>query len=88
MIILLIRLIDIVSQLLVLLVIASAVLSYFMSPYHPVREGIDRIVDPMLRPIRNVVPLVGMFDFSPLILIILIQILASAINRFLYTLIF
>lgn len=86
MIIILIRLINIISQLLVLLVIASAVLSYFMSPYHPLREGIDRIVEPMLRPIRRVVPLIGMFDISPLILIILIQLFGSAINRFLYTL--
>jgi uncharacterized protein YggT (Ycf19 family) len=40
----------------------------------------------MLQPIRRVIPSVGMFDFSPLVLIILIQILASALTYFLYTL--
>jgi len=82
----LIRLIDIAAQLLILLVIASAVLSYFLPPYHQVRLAIDRIVDPMLMPIRKVVPLIGMLDFSPLILIILIQILSSALTNFLSTL--
>ena len=67
------QLIDLLSQILILLVFVSVILSYFMPPYHPVRAGINRILEPMLAPIRRVVPLVGMFDFSPLILIILIQ---------------
>lgn len=68
------QLIDLLSFLLTLLVIVSVILSYFMPPYHPVRAGIDRIVEPMLAPIRRVIPSVGMLDFSPLILIILIQV--------------
>lgn len=82
----LIQIVDVVSQLLVLLVIISAILSFFMDPYHPVRRGVDNIVQPMLEPIRRVVPLVGMFDFSPLILIILIQLLSNLIIAFLSTL--
>ena len=68
------QLIDLLSFLLILLVIVSVILSYFMSPYHPVRTAIDRIVEPMLAPIRSRIPSVGMLDFSPLILIILIQV--------------
>lgn len=59
------------------LVIAHVILSYFMSPYHPIRETIDRIVEPMLAPIRQLLPLTGGLDFSPLILIILLQLLGS-----------
>ena len=81
-----ITLINIVTQLLILLIIASVVLSYFVSPYHPVKEAIDRIVEPLLVPIRRVVPLIGMFDFSPLILILLIEVLSRALVSFLYTL--
>ena len=73
----LVRLINILSQFIVLLVIVKVILSYFMDPYHPVRRTIDNLVEPMLAPIRKVVPLIGMFDFSPLILIILVQILSS-----------
>ena len=61
------------------LVIISVVLSYFMDPYHPIRRGVDNIVEPMLNPIRRVIPPVGMFDFSPVVLIILIQVAANLI---------
>lgn len=81
-----IKLVDIISQGLILLVILSVILSYFMTPYHPVRRIIDQIIEPILGPIRKVVPLVGMIDISPLILIILIQIISFALNRFLATL--
>lgn len=76
--------INILGSALILLVFVSALLSFFLSPYHPVREALDRIVDPMLNPIRRVVPTLGGLDFSPLILIILIQfitrVLVSLIN--------
>lgn len=58
------------------IVIASALLSFFLPPYHPVREALDRIVDPLLRPIRQVIPPAGMMDFSPLILILAIELLS------------
>ncbi len=78
--------INIIADFLILLVIVKIILSYFMNPYHPVRQTIDNLVEPLLAPIRRVVPLIGMFDFSPLILIILVQILSSALIRFLITL--
>jgi len=74
-----------ISQLLVLLVVVSVILSYFMDPYHPIRRSIDSVVEPMLAPIRRVVPLIGVLDLSPLILIILIQVLSNLVIRFLLT---
>jgi YggT family protein len=82
----LITLVAALQQILILLVIVSVILSYFMDPYHPIRRGLDRIVEPMLSPIRRVVPLVGMLDLSPLVLIILIQVLGGLVVRLLYTL--
>jgi YggT family protein len=75
-----------VLTLLMFLVIAQAILSYFMDPYHPVRRWVDRLVSPLLAPIRRVVPPVGMVDFSPVVLIILIQIIDRILVRFLYSL--
>ena len=86
MIYILIRIINILAQFIVLIVIVKIILSYFMDPYHPVRRTLNNLVEPMLAPIRRIVPLVGMFDFSPLILIILVQILSSVLISFLYTL--
>lgn len=70
---LLIQLVQALSTLLVIVVIVDVVLSYFLSPFHPVRVALDRVVEPLLTPIRRAVPPIQMIDFSPLILIILIQ---------------
>jgi YggT family protein len=72
----LVVLINLLSQVLTLLVIAQAIMSYFISPYHPVREVLDRMLDPLYAPIRRFMPQTGMLDFSPLVLIILIQIIS------------
>ena len=68
---------------LIILIIISVILSYVMDPYHPVRRWVDSIVQPLLTPIRRVVPPVAGLDFSPLVLIILIQLLANLLGRLL-----
>ena len=69
--------INIIAQIFIWIVVASAVLSFFLPPDHPVREVLDRVVDPFLNPIRRVVPLAGTLDFSPLILILVVQLITS-----------
>ncbi|MCL4352113.1 MAG: YggT family protein [Firmicutes bacterium] len=86
MVIIVVKIINTLSNLLILLVIVDLILSFFLNPYHPVRNALDRILNPMLAPIRRTVPLVGMFDLSPLILIILVEILSYALISFLYAL--
>lgn len=78
--------IDWIFRLLELLVIAQVILSYFMSPFHPVRIFIDRMVNPLLNPIRRVVPSFGGLDFSPLVLLILLQLLQTVVVRLLLNL--
>jgi len=75
--------INTLANLFVLLIIVDLILSYLLTPYHPVRSAVDRIVSPLLAPIRRIVPPLGMFDLSPLILIILVEILSSVLIRLL-----
>jgi YggT family protein len=75
-----------IFQLVVLVVIIQTILTYFLSPYHPIRQLIDRFVEPMLMPIRRVLPPLGMLDFSPLVLIILLQVIDSVLQRILLSL--
>lgn len=77
--IIVIRVINIVIQLLTLLVVIDAMLSFFLSPFHPLRSTLDRLVNPMLAPIRKVVPPIQNIDFSPVILLIFLQVLGSVI---------
>ena len=75
----LITLVRTIEQLLILLILIHVILSYFMHPYHPVRQTVDRMVEPLLAPIRQLIPPVGMFDLSPLVLLILVQFIGSLI---------
>ena len=47
------------------------------------RIGISRIVDPVLRPFRKIIKPIGGFDFTPLVLFLLINIVESLLRRFL-----
>jgi YggT family protein len=74
---LLIKLISVISQLFICIVIVSSLLSFFVSPYHPVREALNRIVDPFLNPIRRVMPQTGTIDFSPIVLCFMVWALSN-----------
>lgn len=75
--------VDIFGQVLVLLILAEIILSYVLDPYHPLRRFVNQLVEPLLAPIRRVVPQVGMFDFSPMVLIILVQLITNLLSNFL-----
>lgn len=82
----LIQIISLLVTVITWLVIVKVILSYFMSPYHPIRETIDRLVEPLLDPIRRILPQTGMIDFSPLVLIILLQVLEVVLRSVLLSL--
>ena len=81
-----IYLIDVVANVLELVVVVDAVLSFFVHPLHPVRVALGRIVRPLLAPIQQVIPPVGGFDLSPIVLIFLIEIVRSVLVHFLLSL--
>ncbi len=83
---LLITLINYLSLAFSLLLIAYVVLSYFMDPYHPVRNTVNRLVNPILNPIRRLLPRTGMMDFSPIVAIILVQVFESILKSLLLSL--
>ncbi|MFN2195412.1 MAG: YggT family protein [Anaerolineales bacterium] len=76
-------LIQIASQAITILIIVYVILSYFLSPYHPIRQTIDRLVEPLLAPIRQILPQTGMIDFSPLVLLILVQLISALLLQLL-----
>ncbi|MBN1285331.1 MAG: YggT family protein [Anaerolineae bacterium] len=59
-----------------LLLLARILLSWIqVDPYHPAVQFLYAATEPVLRPIREALPQTGMFDFSPLIAIILAELL-------------
>ncbi len=69
----------IAARILSIVILADIVISYILDPFHPVRRILDAIVQPMLAPIRRFMPQTGMFDFSPIVLLILVQLIGSAL---------
>jgi YggT family protein len=62
-----------IFQILTFAIIIDALLSFVLSPYQPVRAFLDRLINPMLAPIRRIVPPIMNMDFSPVILLLLLQ---------------
>jgi YggT family protein len=82
----LVLLINFTAQAFTLLMLAYAILSWVAKPkpWNQVRLFVDRISEPLLAPIRRVVPLVGMVDISPLVFILLVQLIARVLVSIIY----
>jgi YggT family protein len=52
-----------------------------MDPRNPLIEVLDQITEPILAPLRRIVPRLGMIDITPLVAIILLQVLAQAVSQ-------
>ena len=63
------------SSLLSLAIFVRAILSWFnLDPRSPLIQALDAITEPIIAPIRNVMPRLGMIDFSPLVAILLLNV--------------
>jgi YggT family protein len=60
--------------------IVQAVLSW-VNPYAPVAPVFESLTRPFLRPLRRLIPPVGRFDLTVLVLIVLLQVLLIPINH-------
>jgi YggT family protein len=87
------QIIGLLTQVLVMLIIIQFVIGLLfafnvVSPSNQflmaVYSSINRLLDQVLRPIRNLMPDTGAIDFSPLVLILLLQILLIVLDSLLY----
>ena len=89
--------VDIVLRLYIWLLIASAILSWLIAfnvvntrnqLVAAVADFLYRITEPVLRPIRNLLPNLGGLDISPIILILLIMLIQRVISYYIYPFVF
>lgn len=52
-----------------------------LSPYNPIVVAIYQITEPILAPIRRVMPQTGMIDLSPMVAIIVMMIVREGLLR-------
>lgn len=74
--------IDILFAALFVAILGRVIISWVnLSPYNPIVVALYQITEPILAPIRRVLPQTGMIDLSPMIAIILMGIVRQVLLR-------
>lgn len=72
--------IDILVTVLIWAIIIRAVLSWFpISPRNPALVAVLQITEPILAPLRRIVPRLGMLDITPVVAILLLLVLREVL---------
>ena len=67
--------IRLLCEVLTLVIVVRVILSWFSPRPNTVSIILDKITEPILAPLRRIIPRAGMFDFTPLVAIILLQLI-------------
>ena len=72
--------IEIIFSLLSFAILARVLISWVrVDPHHPAVQFLMEITEPVLRPIREMMPSMGMMDCSPIIALLLLSVLERII---------
>ena len=72
--------IGLLIQLYSFVILARVLMSWVnIDPYSPLARAIFQMTEPVLRPIRNMLPPASGLDFSPIIAMILLQVLGQVL---------
>ena len=70
-------------QALMLAIVGRALLSWFPirpgNPFHPLAVVLNQITEPILGPLRRIIPNFGMIDLSPIVALLLLQFLQQVL---------
>ncbi len=67
-------------QLLSIAILIRALLSWVRpDPRNPIVQVLDAITEPILRPLRQIVPRMGGFDLTPMVALIVLQVIAGMV---------
>ncbi len=71
----------ILCQVLIYCIVAWSLLSWFpLRPNNPVLVILRNITEPLVRPLRRIVPRVGMFDLTPLAAIVILAVIQYVVR--------
>ncbi len=70
------------TNLIVIAIIARALLSWFnLDPRSPLIQALNQITEPILDPIRRIMPRLGMIDLSPMVAIFLLIAISRVVQN-------
>ena len=69
-------------RLLAIAILVRALLTWVRpDPYNPIVRALNTITDPILEPLRRVMPRMGMIDLTPMVAMILLFVLAGIVSE-------
>jgi YggT family protein len=72
--------VDILFNILIFAIVGRALLSWFnVGPSNPIGRILYEITEPILGPMRRVIPMIGMLDISPIVAILLLTFMQGLI---------
>lgn len=77
----LVQLLSLISTLFWLLMLARIIFSWGnIDRYNPIVNFVYQVTEPVLTPIRSILPSTGMMDFSPMVAILLVEIVTRVLS--------
>jgi YggT family protein len=71
-----------IFQVLTFAVLARALMSWFpASPDNPLVRILWKVTEPILAPLRAIIPRIGMIDITPMVAIILLQVIGGVLAK-------
>jgi len=79
----LINIVDILFQVLYLAILARVILSWFPvrpgNPFFPLAVIINQVTEPVLAPFRRIIPTIGMMDISPIVALLVLNLVQRVV---------
>jgi YggT family protein len=77
--------VNVLFEILFWAIIARALLSWFPirpgNPFYPLAAILHQITEPILAPLRRVIPMIGMIDITPIVALVLLQVLSQGLRQ-------
>ena len=76
------RFVEVLGIILHVAILGRVIMSWLpISAEHPISVVLHQVTEPILGPIRKVLPKLGMLDFSPIVAILLIVVIQNVLLR-------
>ncbi len=80
------NILDNLLEIYTVIIVIRAVISWFSpSPYNPLYRLLIQITEPIIEPVRRIMPNLGGIDLSPIIIIFIIHIIRSVVLPLLFS---
>lgn len=79
----LVHFVGVLIQALAFAIFARAIISWFpINPNGPIVQALDAVTEPVLQPLRRIIPRIGMIDLTPLVAMIALTYIGQQVSSY------